>query len=85
MKRTGNGCCIVRYLETTFCVTVELDIINFLRKIKETKLSFDWGEYFERDGKIILPFSVQANHCLVDGVHIGRLVDSLQKHLNEYA
>ncbi|MDO4300125.1 MAG: chloramphenicol acetyltransferase [Clostridia bacterium] len=45
---------------------------------------FDWGKYFERDKKIILPFSVQAHHSFVDGLHIGRLADSLQKFLNEY-
>lgn len=31
---------------------------------------FDWGKYFERDGKILLPFSVQAHHSFVDGLHI---------------
>lgn len=45
---------------------------------------FDWGKYFERDGKIVLPFSVQAHHSFVDGLHIGKLADLLQKFLNEY-
>lgn len=45
---------------------------------------FDWGRYFERDGKVILPFSVQAHHSFVDGLHVGRLADSIQKYLNEY-
>ena len=44
---------------------------------------FDWGKYFERDGKIILPFSVQAHHSFVDGVHIGMLAESLQRYLNK--
>jgi chloramphenicol O-acetyltransferase type A len=44
---------------------------------------FDWGKYFERDGKIILPFSVQVHHSFVDGIHVGRLVDSVQRFLNE--
>lgn len=43
---------------------------------------FDWGKYFERDGKTILPFSVQVHHSFVDGLHIGRLVDSLQNYLD---
>lgn len=44
---------------------------------------FDWGKYFERDGKVILPFSVQAHHSFVDGLHVGRLADLLQKTLDE--
>lgn len=45
---------------------------------------FDWGKFFEKDGKIILPFSIQAHHSFVDGIHIGKLVDSLQNYLNQF-
>lgn len=44
---------------------------------------FDWGKYFERDGRIMLPFSVQAHHSFVDGLHIGKLYEAIQKYLNE--
>ncbi len=37
---------------------------------------FDWGKYFDRD------FSIQVHHSFVDGIHIGKLVDSLQNYLN---
>lgn len=43
---------------------------------------FDWGKFYEKDKKIILPFSVQVHHSFVDGIHIGRLAESLQKYLN---
>ena len=43
---------------------------------------FDWGKFFERDGKWILPFSVQVHHSFVDGLHIGKLADALQTSLN---
>ncbi len=43
---------------------------------------FDWGKFFKRDGKWILPFSVQVHHSFVDGIHIGKLADSLQNYLN---
>lgn len=42
---------------------------------------FDWGKYFERDGKTLLPFSVQAHHSFVDGIHIGKLAETLQRYL----
>ena len=43
---------------------------------------FDWGMFYERDGKLWLPFSVQAHHSFVDGLHIGRLAERLQNVLN---
>ena len=45
---------------------------------------FDWGKYFERGGKVLLPFSVQAHHSFVDGLHIGKLADKMQRFLDEY-
>lgn len=56
---------------------------NSGKKDNSTPL-FDWGKFFERDGKMILPFSVQAHHSFVDGLHIGKLADKLQKFLNDY-
>lgn len=32
--------------------------------------------------KKMLPFSVQVHHSFVDGIHIGKLADSLQNQLN---
>lgn len=43
---------------------------------------FDWGKYFERDGKILLPFSVQVHHSFVDGLHIGKLAEAVQNYLD---
>ena len=45
---------------------------------------FDWGRFYEMDGKILLPFSVQAHHSFVDGLHIGKLYELVQKYLNEF-
>ena len=45
---------------------------------------FDWGKYTEPSGKVAMPFSVQAHHSFVDGLHVGKLYDSLQKYLNEF-
>lgn len=46
---------------------------------------FDWGKYYEKDGKVMLPFSVQVHHSFVDGVHIGKLVESIQAYLDNAA
>lgn len=45
---------------------------------------FDWGKYFEKDGRIIMPVSVQAHHSFVDGLHIGKFADKLQRFMNEF-
>lgn len=44
---------------------------------------FDWGKYFERNGRIIIPISVQAHHSFVDGIHVGKFADMLQKYMDE--
>jgi len=44
---------------------------------------FDWGKYFLRGEKILLPFSVQVHHSFVDGIHVGKLVKSVQHFLDE--
>ena len=44
----------------------------------------DWGKYFIRDNRVILPFSVQVHHSFVDGVHIGKLANALQNYLESW-
>lgn len=44
---------------------------------------FDWGKYFEREGHVILPFSIQAHHSFVDGLHVGKLAELIQKKLQQ--
>ncbi len=41
-----------------------------------------WGKYFEENGRVKLPISVQAHHALVDGAHIGQYFIKLQDMLN---
>ncbi len=40
-----------------------------------------WGKFFEQGGKILLPFSVQAHHSFVDGVHMGQYINAVQELL----
>ena len=44
----------------------------------------DWGKYFVRGEKVMLPFSVQVHHSFVDGVHIGKLANLLQGYLDYF-
>ncbi len=45
---------------------------------------FAWGKYYEKDGRVLIPISIQAHHSFVDGIHIGQFVDVLQKFFDEY-
>lgn len=44
---------------------------------------FDWGKYVEKDGRIVMPVSVQAHHSFVDGLYIGRFANRLQEFMEE--
>lgn len=43
---------------------------------------FDWGKYYEKEGKVYIPFSIQAHHSFVDGIHVGKLAEKLQEFMN---
>ena len=45
---------------------------------------FDWEKYREKDGRILIPISIQAHHSFVDGIHIGQFVEALQRYFDEY-
>lgn len=45
---------------------------------------FDWGKYYVKDERVLIPISIQAHHSFVDGIHIGQFVDALQKFFDEY-
>ena len=45
---------------------------------------FDWGKFYEKDGKIYLPFSVQVHHSFIAGIHIGKLAEKLQCYLDSF-
>ena len=45
---------------------------------------FDWGKYYVKDGRIMMPISVQAHHSFVDVIHIGEYVDLLEKYLASF-
>lgn len=40
-----------------------------------------WGRWEEREGRTLLSISLEANHRLVDGVHVGQLYAALERRL----
>lgn len=45
------------------------------------RISF--GKYFNQGDSVLLPYSIQVNHMLLDGVHVGRYIERLQQFINE--
>ncbi|MEZ4550879.1 MAG: CatA-like O-acetyltransferase [Desulfobacterales bacterium] len=41
-----------------------------------------WGKFVTKDKKINLPFSVQVNHAFVDGIHIGKYYEHIEKNFS---
>ena len=53
---------------------------NIDRKESVPKITF--GKFAVRDGKRMLPISIEAHHGLVDGLHIAKYLNEFQKQLN---
>ena len=49
----------------------------------ESNPHITWGEYFKRGGRLVMPVSILAHHALVDGIHIGRFYEKLNKIIEE--
>lgn len=44
------------------------------------RISF--GKYFVDNDKLLLPYSIQVNHMLLDGIHIGEFSKKLQQYID---
>lgn len=62
----------VRFTAITHVATLQRD---------DTIPRLSWGRWRSEGGRLVMPYSVQASHLFVDGVHIGRLHDALQQRL----
>ena len=40
------------------------------------------GKIYQSDSKFLMPVSIHAHHGLVDGLHVGQLIDAIQNTLN---
>ena len=44
-----------------------------------------FGKYGETSGRTSIPLSVEVNHMIMDGIHVGKYVDLFQEKLNSCA
>jgi len=50
----------------------------------DSNVRISWGRYFEENGKILLPLTLLCHHGLVDGLHIGRFYEAMEKELEDF-
>jgi chloramphenicol O-acetyltransferase type A len=49
----------------------------------DAKPRLTWGKFEEINRKKMMPLSIEAHHALVDGRHVGMLIQNLQARLNQ--
>lgn len=42
-----------------------------------------FGRYFDSEGRVLMPVSVEVHHALADGLHVGAFYDRLQSRLDD--
>lgn len=59
--------------------------ITHARNLKtgESIPKFAFGKYFQQDGKLLLPVSIEVNHALMDGYHVGKFLADLQHSFDQ--
>jgi chloramphenicol O-acetyltransferase type A len=43
---------------------------------------FAWGRFFADGSVLKMPLSVQGHHAVMDGLHMGRFYDAVQRYLD---
>ena len=54
---------------------------NWRREDSVPKIAF--GKFIKKDDRVLMPFSVEVHHALMDGLHVGRYVMRLEEVLRE--
>ncbi|OJG68711.1 hypothetical protein RV09_GL000110 [Enterococcus moraviensis] len=42
-----------------------------------------WGKFEKQGDRLTLPYSIQVNHRLIDGIHLGKMINQLQLYLDQ--
>jgi chloramphenicol O-acetyltransferase type A len=62
---------------------------HFTRSIVKAGLDsnpkISWGKYFAQGERTLMPLSVQVHHGLMDGLHVGRYFEALQRYITDLA
>jgi len=50
---------------------------------KDSVPGLSWGKYFKENERVLLPYSVQLNHCFADAIHVAQFKELLERLLEK--
>jgi len=59
-------------------ITHPIDIKNV-----DSNPRISWGKYYQENDKVLLPFSIQVHHALMDGYHVSKYINSLKEMVSK--
>ncbi len=65
-----------------------IQYIHFVRTVArggvDSVPKISWGKYFKQGDRVLVPFSVQVHHGLMDGLHVGKYFEALQRAIDQF-
>lgn len=49
----------------------------------DSNVRITFGQFFPRDGRVLLPVNLTAHHALADGIHLARFFEELSRRLDD--
>jgi chloramphenicol O-acetyltransferase type A len=81
----GLGDLLGRYDIIGYSAIPWIQYTHFVRSIAKAGVDsnpkISWGKYFEQGDRVLMPFSAQVHHALMDGLHVGRYFEALQGYI----
>lgn len=83
----GWGSLLGKYDIISYSAIPWIQYTHFVRSIArlgvDSNPKISWGKYFDQGDRVLVPFSVQVHHGLMDGFHVGRYFEELQRVVEE--
>lgn len=56
------------------------DVFNPIPMPADSTPRICWGRYREENGRFVIPVSILCNHALVDGIHMAKFFEGIERH-----
>lgn len=69
---------------TTLTNTTYTAIVQPVPQPADSNPRITWGQYFEQEGRTLMPVTLLCNHALMDGYQLGQFYENLKKELQAF-
>lgn len=87
VEKNGFPAMAGRYDFINFSSIPWVDYTHFIRTIAaggvDCNPKMSMGKFSKEDGRILMPFSSQTHHGLMDGLHVGRFFSRLEEYIQD--